>query len=320
MARAGTVIDETISIAERAGDATRRVLNVVTSGRTHQVIAESATTYRLVRTYRPTWAVPLVFVRHVEECRLTVLERYAAGADAGTLHLAGRLPAVTLAAVRLVLEQPVHDGSTRPQNGDPGAFPASPSPWQSVPSYRPELLVAPPPPVMPEPSASAAYATGRASVSVPFVPSPAAGSVAMSAPPVQPQPQPAAPIAPGAPTVSRTMARGGTSWSVVFDTGEEATLEGLLLVGRDPAYAPGESGRLMPITDPDFSISKTHLSIIADADGAWVTDRQSLNGTVVVRQTEDVACDANQRVRLRGGDVVYFGERSFVVRDAPGAG
>lgn len=338
MARAGDAVDETIAIGGNAGDAARRVLQIIESARSHQVIVESTTTYRLIRRYRPAWAVPLIFVKTVEECAMAVAPDRR-GANGGVaIRLVGRLPRTTLAAVRLVLETP-------PQ------IPSQLPPHAAYTVGR----VAPPPAYAPVPPAAAAFVTTPpappAPPTPPFVPTqhtpvhattlsdhPAAGSV-----PAYGASTPGAPIHGGqtygepsygtpAPAGPRDDALNGTMparhsrvaaahrrtpCSIVFDTGDEVRVDGLVVVGRDPAYGPGESGRLMPINDPDFSISKTHLALGADADGVWVMDRHSLNGTVIARSGGDVLCPAGERVYVRPGESVFFGQRSFTVRAVP---
>jgi hypothetical protein len=115
----------------------------------------------------------------------------------------------------------------------------------------------------------------------------------------------------------RAVASVRPTYAVVFDTGEQVRLDEPVIVGRAPARQPDEPGRLLPINDPDFSISKTHLAVGADSDGPWVMDRHSLNGTAIVRSEGEIACPPGERVLVALGDTVYFGNRRFTLRSLP---
>jgi hypothetical protein len=107
---------------------------------------------------------------------------------------------------------------------------------------------------------------------------------------------------------------------VEFDTGERAAVGVLMLVGRQPTARDGESAaRLIPVKDPSRSVSKTHLAMGEDDRGVWVVDRNSTNGTTVVRTGGRAReCPPGERVYLPPGVRVVFGERSFAVREARG--
>jgi hypothetical protein len=102
-----------------------------------------------------------------------------------------------------------------------------------------------------------------------------------------------------------------------FDTGESLVVRGTGLIGRRPQArrADGEVVHLVPVNDPAMSVSKTHLVFGLSGGNLWIQDRESTNGTVVVRadESEEVA-SAGTRVTVRIGDAVRFGERSFKVR------
>jgi len=67
---------------------------------------------------------------------------------------------------------------------------------------------------------------------------------------------------------------------VAIDTGEQAMVPGLLLIGRAPTPAGGDDGAgLLPVNDPSLSVSKTHLAVGVDRSGVWVQDRNSTNGS-----------------------------------------
>lgn len=110
---------------------------------------------------------------------------------------------------------------------------------------------------------------------------------------------------PGAPTAPR----------IVFDTGEVLHVSGTGLVGRAPQPAPGETAEhLVPIDDPDRSISKTHLAFGVDDAGLWVEDKGSTNGTNLITDgAAPVRMLPHERVHVPDRATVRFGERSFTV-------
>lgn len=116
-------------------------------------------------------------------------------------------------------------------------------------------------------------------------------------------------------TVARPAARRAPS--LLLDTGQriDLTTAGTVLLGRDPqAVAPWEGARTIAVDDPGFSISKTHVAVIADGTGVLVEDLGSTNGTSV--QTPDGAltrAGEGRRVRAGLGDVIHVGQRRLMV-------
>lgn len=104
MAAPGDVIDEQIRVTGDPADAARRIIAVVEAAHSHQVMVEGPEVYRLVRKYRPAWAVPLVLVTTTETCAVYVGSDPARGG--GVIRLVGRLPRTALAAIRLAVEEP----------------------------------------------------------------------------------------------------------------------------------------------------------------------------------------------------------------------
>lgn len=119
--------------------------------------------------------------------------------------------------------------------------------------------------------------------------------------------------------LDRTVARpaGQRTPSLLMDTGQriDLTTAGTVLLGRDPqAVAPWEGARTIAVDDPGFSISKTHVAVIADGTGVLVEDLGSTNGTSV--QTPDGAltrAGEGRRVRAGLGDVIHVGQRRLMV-------
>ncbi len=125
--------------------------------------------------------------------------------------------------------------------------------------------------------------------------------------------------APPRPDVVPEPRRGGArGLRVALDDGRTLTVERVALLGRNPSPGPGV--QVVRVTDPERSVSKTHLELAADARGAWVTDRGSTNGTVVtLPDGAQVVCRVDHPVRLRPGCVVAFGDRSLRVVATPGS-
>jgi uncharacterized RDD family membrane protein YckC len=182
----------------------------------------------------------------------------------------------------------------------------------------------------------------------PFQPSPVQPSPVQQAPvqaaPVQAAPVQAAPVQPyaapqpfsvpqpgaapaTAPVAShpdddhdRTQLRGGVRepapvavLRIRLDDGRDFQLDRSVLVGRDPVGQAGEQqAQLLAVTDPGRSISKTHLHLLSDGAGIWVTDRNSTNGSAVT--TPDglrTPLQPGVPAFVSPGSTVHFGDRTF---------
>ena len=73
--------------------------------------------------------------------------------------------------------------------------------------------------------------------------------------------------------------------AIRLDTGETVAIEGGgLLIGRSPASAPGEHGMaLLALPDDGRSVSKTHLALVRSGNALIAVDRDSTNGSSLVR-------------------------------------
>lgn len=107
----------------------------------------------------------------------------------------------------------------------------------------------------------------------------------------------------------------GTRYVLQFSTGENVTVAGSGLVGRNPSMQPGEYvDQLVPIFDASKSVSKTHLEFGQEAGRFWVSDRYSTNGSVIRQpDAEPRRCDAGRRYFIARGTRVDIGEQFFVV-------
>jgi uncharacterized RDD family membrane protein YckC len=191
--------------------------------------------------------------------------------------------------------------------------PLNPNQWQppAVPQPVPHLAAAPQPPVAFQPTAPEPAVRTR--------PLPPAGQTQ----PLEPQPG----HAPPAPSWSahpdddhdRTQMRGEAVpvpvavLRIRLDDGRDFQLDRTVLIGRNPTGLPGENiAQLLAVADPGRSISKTHLHLLEDNGGVWVTDRNSTNGSAVT--TPDgirTALQAGQPAYVRPGSTVHFGDRTF---------
>lgn len=102
---------------------------------------------------------------------------------------------------------------------------------------------------------------------------------------------------------------------LIFDTGQrvQLALPVAANLGRGPV-ASAHDDRLIVVTDPDASVSKTHLRIEHSRGRTWVTDFGSTNGSDVRSddgQTTELV--AGERVLLDDADRVRMGNRSFTI-------
>lgn len=125
--------------------------------------------------------------------------------------------------------------------------------------------------------------------------------------------------------VERTQVRPGTSGAapvavlrIRLDDGRDFQLDRSVLVGRNPVGQAGEQhAQLLAVDDPGRSISKTHLHLLTDGAGIWVTDRQSTNGSAVT--TPDglrTPLVPGVPTFVTPGSSVHFGDRTFYLGQA----
>jgi uncharacterized RDD family membrane protein YckC len=125
--------------------------------------------------------------------------------------------------------------------------------------------------------------------------------------------------------VERTQVRPGTAGPapvavlrIRLDDGRDFQLDRSVLVGRNPVGSAGEQhAQLLAVDDPGRSISKTHLHLLTDGAGIWVTDRNSTNGSAVT--TPDglrTPLAAGVPTFVSPGSSVHFGDRTFYLGQA----
>jgi uncharacterized RDD family membrane protein YckC len=125
--------------------------------------------------------------------------------------------------------------------------------------------------------------------------------------------------APAAPTQAEPAPAAQRSGITIrFDDGREVTVDGTVLIGRNPAAAEGEDvEHLIDFADMGRSVSKTHLQLRVDGGTVWVGDRNSTNGSAVTGADGTRSqLTPGRPVAARIGDTVHFGDRSFTIGQA----
>ncbi len=134
-----------------------------------------------------------------------------------------------------------------------------------------------------------------------------------AAAPAAPQAAAAAPAAAPAAPVTGPVGSRRAQAMIRFDDGSILRVPARGLIGRDPEPAAGEQVEaLVRLEDPQRLMSKTHAAFGQDAEGLWVADRGSRNGTQLVSPGGDVVdVPADQAARVPVGWSVQVGGRSF---------
>jgi hypothetical protein len=117
-------------------------------------------------------------------------------------------------------------------------------------------------------------------------------------------------------------AGGPPALRAVLDDGTELDLTRAVLLGRDPSAGHLEgTPSLVPVADPERSVSKTHLKIEMLGGVVLATDRGSTNGSVIVRSDGAIVqLEAGVATEVPAGSVVRFGARSVRVLTAASTG
>ena len=72
------------------------------------------------------------------------------------------------------------------------------------------------------------------------------------------------------------------AWALILPNGPRVSLDGPLLLGRDPAGIPDRpDAGVLPLADPGKTVSKTHALLEPTPDGVRVRDLHSTNGVAV---------------------------------------
>jgi hypothetical protein len=125
--------------------------------------------------------------------------------------------------------------------------------------------------------------------------------------------------------VERTQVRPGAGGPapvavlrIRLDDGRDFQLDRSVLVGRNPVGQAGEQhAQLLAVDDPGRSISKTHLHLLTDGSGIWVTDRNSTNGSAVTTPNgARTPLAPGVPTFVTPGSSVHFGDRTFYLGQA----
>ena len=145
-------------------------------------------------------------------------------------------------------------------------------------------------------------------------PAPISGSSPAAAPLAaqEPREEPNADQAHRSPAQAPTQA--GPIPYLVVDSGERLPVDDTVLVlGRAPSTSdPGQ--RLVTLSDPTRSLSRTHLRVGCSKHGVWVEDAFSANGTHVrMRDGASYFLPRGERVEVPFGTVLLLGERRLTI-------
>jgi uncharacterized RDD family membrane protein YckC len=202
-----------------------------------------------------------------------------------------------------------------PTSGEPASS-GQPDPYSRPPTA--DRTAEPPPPLIPPagvgapPGGAAALAAGANANGQP--------ARANAGPPGdRPAPNEAAGLSRISPSIAvpeSARADGQTGWFVMLDDGREIDITGLVLLGRNPHAQPGEEdAQLIKIADETRTVSKSHLAIATDRDGAFLVDRGSTNGsTVTTSGGVSTKCRMGERVRVSEGSIVSIGDHWLEIR------
>lgn len=102
---------------------------------------------------------------------------------------------------------------------------------------------------------------------------------------------------------------------LTWDDATSMAVYGRTVYGRNPIVEPGIVS--VPVRDETLSLSKTHFEVGGDAGGAWIADRYSTNGTVIVRDGSRHLLIPGLPTALRTGDRLELGDRVAIVGTAP---
>lgn len=124
---------------------------------------------------------------------------------------------------------------------------------------------------------------------------------------------PAAPMARGIAPSGAASAEG--TLLLIFDTGqrEQLAIPVAVNLGRNPVVTE-PTDKLITVTDPESTVSKTHLRLEHSRGSTWVTDGGSTNGTDLLSDEGEVTrLTAGDRVLLDEGARVRVGNRAFTI-------
>ncbi len=105
------------------------------------------------------------------------------------------------------------------------------------------------------------------------------------------------------------------TFTLIFTNGDSISVAAGGLLGRNPVAGPGESHEhLIIVTDPDRTVSKTHLEFGMEEGEFWVADRFSGNGTMIFETGKPPRrLVPGRRYRVERGSRLGIGEQAFTL-------
>ncbi len=98
-----------------------------------------------------------------------------------------------------------------------------------------------------------------------------------------------------------------------MDSGEREPVDTVLVLGRAPTSSD-PSHRLVTVTDPTRSLSRTHLRLGPAGQGVWAEDMFSANGTLLrLADGSTHSLPRGERVELDVGSALVIGERTLTI-------
>lgn len=110
-------------------------------------------------------------------------------------------------------------------------------------------------------------------------------------------------------------AASGVLAVLVLDDGARIPLRGSRVLGRSPQSL--DDAEALVVDDLSMQLSKTHALIGVDAEGAWVEDRHSANGTVLLAEQGETVLGPGLRHRVPWGASLLAGGRRIRVEAPP---
>ncbi|MDR6416169.1 RDD family protein [Pseudarthrobacter sulfonivorans] len=228
-------------------------------------------------------------------------------------------PVAPAAGTPTPVNQPGNAAPVQPFQWQPQAAPPQAAPAQAAAQQPPQQHPAPVQPYAAQPAPTQPYAAPQSYAPQSFSP-PAANPFHVPENQTATLPVPSEGAAHPDDDLDRTQMRGGAAYAapvavlrIKLDDGRDFQLDRSVLVGRNPVGQAGEQqAQLLAVTDPGRSISKTHLHVLTDGAGIWVTDRNSTNGSAVT--TPDgrrTPLQPGVPAFVSPGSTVHFGDRSF---------
>jgi len=104
-------------------------------------------------------------------------------------------------------------------------------------------------------------------------------------------------------------------YTLRFSNGDSISVASGGLLGRNPVATTTDVGEhLIIVTDPDRTVSKTHLEFGIEGGSFWICDRFSGNGTTVQEPGRPARrLVPGRRYRIERGTLVGIGEQTFIV-------